>query len=189
MKHLIHFLHVSLWLLSCPRIFACISVLVMFFVLWSRRPASRNSYSDSRFNSNPLTSLYNFAPILGQFVVIVSVLHDLFLNLRGTGSVSNCSSLDHVRCHLRWLLMVKSICLFLTGHRTTAHEVKKNDFFFVLFVPLWPLSSGLLPPDQNYLFFYLKKNPKCEKIEGLTRNVFTWCKDQHTYDSLAKGLP
>ena len=41
-KHLIHFLHVSLRLLIFPCIFACISVLVMLFVFRSQRPACRH---------------------------------------------------------------------------------------------------------------------------------------------------
>ncbi len=41
-----------------------------------------------------------------------------------------------------------------SGHRTIARAVKKIEIFFLsLFFPLGPPSSGLLPPDQNYLFF------------------------------------
>ncbi len=67
-----------------------------------------------------------------------------------------------------------------SGHRTTTRDVKKNwKKKLSLFVPLWPLSSALLPPDQNYLFFkkdslfFQKKSKVCKTISWEVRSRTT----------------
>jgi hypothetical protein len=53
--------------------------------------------------------------ILSLHCVVVATVQDLLLNLHDAGAISNCSSLHHVGCHLHYLFVVKSICLFLPG--------------------------------------------------------------------------
>ncbi len=81
----------------------------------------------------------------------------------------------------------------LCGQFTALSHVgwKKIEIFFLsIFVPLWPLSSGLLTPTKIIFFFAFFLQLKIQKIEWLTRNVYTrYIEDQQTYDSLAKGLP